>query len=168
MIRHPADMISSWMRRDWGSRIGTDPLAFTLTIQHQGQFLPFYAHGWEDAYISATPAGRIVRAIEQIWDRNQSVYRSLDEAKQQQVFFISFEDFVQSPDVHVQQLAAFLGSATTKRTKSAVKRENCPRTLKTDMSETIKSVEKQVSSEESAIMHRLVEEYEQLAAANTR
>ena len=168
MIRHPADMISSWMRRDWGSRVGSDPLAFTLTISHQGQNLPFYAHGWEDEYISASPAGRVVRAIEQIWDRNQSVYESLDEAHKQQVFFISFEDFVQRPDAHIEELADFLGSSTTKRTKGAMKRENCPRTLKSNISQTIKSVEQQVSSEETAIMHRLTGEYEKLAAANTR
>jgi hypothetical protein len=168
MIRHPADMISSWMRRNWGNRIGTDPLAFTLTIYHQGQDLPFYAHGWEDAYIAATPAGRVVRAIEQVWDRNQSVYQSLDETQRQQVFFISFEDFVKRPDAHIQPLADFLGSATTRRTPGAIKRENCPRTLDSDIFQTIRSVENQVSIDESAIMHRMIGEYERLAAENAR
>jgi len=168
MIRHPADMISSWMRRSWGSRIGNDPLAFSLTIRHDGQDLPFYAHRWEDEYVSASPTGRCIRIIEQIWDRNQRVYQSLDETRRKQVFFISFEEFVQRPDVHVQALADFLGSSMTNQTPRAIKNQNCPRVLSTGISETIKSVEKQVSGDEAQIMHRLIEEYEQLATANLR
>jgi len=168
MIRHPASLIDSWMRRDWGSRIGTDPLAFTLCIQHRGQDLPYYALGWEDLYLSSSPAGRIVRIIGQLWDRNQSAYEAADEANRQQVFFIPFEDFAQRPSAHLRPLADFLGSATTKKTPGAVKRENCPRTLPANVEKTIRSIEDQVNPEESAILHRLIDEYETLAQTYTR
>jgi hypothetical protein len=162
MIRHPVDLVDSWMRRDLGNRFGVDPLAFTICFRHQGHDLPLYASGWEDAYLSASPAGRCVRMIEWVWDRNQRAYLSLNESQRKQVFFIPFEDFVERPLVHIVPLAQFLGSATTGRTNSALKRQKCPRTLHRDVMKKEQSIESQVSTEEMAIMKRLVDEYESL------
>jgi hypothetical protein len=106
--------------------------------------------------------------IEWIWNRNQSRYQSVDETQQNQVFFIPFEDFVQRPFVYVQPLAEFLGSATTKRTKGAVKRQNCPRTLQRDVTRTTRSIEELLSDQEADILHRLIAEYEALVGECAR
>ena len=168
MIRHPVSLIDSWLRRDWGNRYGADPLAFAMCIRHQDQDLPFYAVGWEDVYLTASPLGRVIRMIEGVWDRNLHAYQSANEAQQRQGFFIPFEDFVQKPFAHLEPLAEFIGSAITKQTQGAVKRENCPRSLPGDIAQKAQLFEKQMSPEESVIMHRLIEEYEILARECSR
>lgn len=164
MIRHPVDLIDSWNRRDWGSRYGIDPLAFSICIRYQDQDLPFYAKGWEDIYLSSSPTGRVIRMIEWVWDRNMQTYRSLDAAQQKLISFIPFEDFVERPFDFVEQLAAFLGSATTKRTKSALKKQNCPRNLIRDVSNKAQLINQNISQEETEIMQRLIEEYSALVS----
>jgi len=168
MIRHPVDLVDSWMRRDLGNRFGVDPLAFTICFRHEGHDLPLYASGWEDEYLAASPAGRCIRMIEWIWDRNQRTYLSADETHRKQVFFIPFEDFVQRPMAYVGPLADFLGSATTGRTKNALKRQNCPRTLHHDVTKKEQSIEGQVTKEEMAVMKRLVDEYRSMVLECTR
>ena len=164
MIRHPVDVVDSWMRRGWGTRFGTDPLAFTFCICYREQELPYYARGWEATYLAATPLGRVIRMIAGLWDDNQAVYSSLSPKKKKLVFLVPFEDFVQRPTPYLQPLADFLGSKITKHTSGTLKRQNCPRPYSIKAREQKqKHIESQPSSEEQEILKRLIEEYEALA-----
>lgn len=164
MIRHPVELVDSWMRRGWGTRFGGDPTALTICIEHQGQELPYYALGWEELYVSSTPLGRVIRMIASVWDANQKAYRSLTAEQRQRVFLVVFEAFIQHPATSLELLAAFVGSRTTRHTTAAVRRQRCPRRYSLALRQQRQdAIERQASSEERAMLSRLIDEYEVLA-----
>lgn len=164
MIRHPVDLMDSWMRRGWGTRFGEDPLALTIGIDHRGIELPYYALGWEDEYVTATPLGRVVRMIAHLWYANRCVYDTLTGEQGRRVFVIPFEDFVQRPEPYLGPLAAFVGSRPTRRTSAALGRERCPRTYSVEARRQKRhDIERQASADEREIVVRLVDDYEEMA-----
>ena len=166
MIRHPVDLIDSWLRRGWGSRFGNDALAFTFCVRYQDQDLPYYALGWEELYLSSSPLGRVVRMVARLWDDGQAVYISLPAEQKRQVFMISFEDFVEHTAAYLGPIADFLGTRTTRHTPSALKRQNCPRPYSVEARRQKQGrIESEASSEERAILARLIEEYEAVTKA---
>jgi len=169
MIRHPVDVVDSWMRREWGSRFGSDPLAFTFCIRYEEEDLPYYALGWEESYLAANPMGRVVGMISRLWDESRSVYQGLPADQKDQVLIIPFEDFVQRPKPYLGPIGDFLGSKPTRHTSSALRRQNCPRTDPGE-SRQLKSqrIENEAAPEDRKTMERLAEEYENLAAATTQ
>ena len=167
MIRHPVDLVDSWLRRGWGSRFGNDPRALTFCVRYRDQDLPYYALGWEELYLSSSPLGRVVRMVARLWDEGQAVYSSLPaEQRTHQVFMISFEDFVQRPTAYLGRIADFLGTGTTRHTSSALKRQNCPRPYSVEARHQKQGrIESEASPEEREILNRLIEEYEAVAGA---
>jgi hypothetical protein len=162
MVRHPVDLADSWLRRGWGTRFGTEPLAHTFCIRHQGQDLPYYAIGWEETYLSASPTGRVIRIIQSLWDRNQTTFASLNSEEKRLIFYVPFESFIQRPWPYLEPLAEFIGTRTTRHTPSALKRQKCPRKYEENTGQKRLMLEQQVSPEEKDIVQRLVEEYETL------
>ena len=166
IIRHPVDLIDSWLRRGWGERHGSDPIAFTLCIRYQEQDLPYYATGWEATYLACSPPGRVIRMIRNLWDDNQTTYGSLSSEKKDQVFVISFEDFIQRPLPYLEPIGDFLGSKTTRHTASALRRQRCPRAYSLEERlERQRRLEEQASPEEREMLERLIDEYEVVRAA---
>lgn len=162
MLRHPVDLIDSWLRRGWGTRMGSDPLALTLCVRFQGQDLPYYAMGWEEAYLAASPAGRVIRVIQSVWDQNQTTFASLNAEERRLVFYVPLESFIQRPWSYLEPLAQFIGSETTRHTASALKRQRCPRKYENNTAAKRLMLQEQITPEESDILQRLVEEYETL------
>jgi len=76
MIRHPVDLVDSWMRKRRGERIGSDPLINMLCIQYNGSRLPYYAVDWKDAYLAASPLGRVIRMIGYKMDQNVATFEA--------------------------------------------------------------------------------------------
>ena len=168
-IRHPVDLADTWMFRRFGNRYGEDPLSLAFCIRYQGHDVPYFALGWEDAYLSATPLERVIRMIEAQWSQDQATYELLSETQKNQIFFVPFEDFVQRPKLYLHPLAQFIGTKVTRRTRSVLRRENCPRTYSvSDRKRKQKSFEQQVSQEERFALRRLIEEYEALASKFVR
>lgn len=164
MIRHPVELVDSWMRRGWGTRFGGDPTALTICIEHHGQELPYYALGWEELYVSSTPLDRVIRMVAGVWDANQKAYHALTAQQRPRIFVVAFEEFIQHPRTFLEPMATFLGTRTTRRTAAAVRRQRCPRRYSPSLRQQKQDeLERQASSEEREILSRLIEEYEVLA-----
>jgi len=164
MVRNPMGLVDSWLRRGWGTRFGTDPLALTFCVRHGEQDVPYYALGWEGIYVDTNPEGRVIRTVASLWDRSMDGFKSLSDEHKRQVLFIPYEGFIQDPDPYVAPLGDFIGSAATKHTRSALRRQNCPRKFKPDLAGQVISIRQKVSAEEFSILNRLVEEYETVVA----
>ena len=165
LIRHPVDVMDAWMRRGFGIRFGNDPLQLTMCVEYLGSEVPYIALGWKDIYINATPLERIVRMVESMWDLSISTYESLSENMTEQIFFVSFEEFVQNPRPYLHRLASFVGSNVTRHTQGILRRENCPRTLSiTDRDKKQRQFEDELSHEYTHKIHRLIHEYEEMSA----
>ena len=164
MVRHPVDVIEAWLRRGWGTRIGTDPLSLAFCVVYGDQEVPFHAIGWEETYLSTSPTGRVTRMIQRLWDKNQATFAAITSDQQRQVLFIPFESFIEKPWPYIDPLGDFIGSTKTRHTASALKRQKCPR--KYDSATTDRkrlAIEEQASPEERDLIQRLVEEYEALS-----
>lgn len=161
MIRHPVDIANSWLRRGWGVRFGEDPYALTLSLQVRDREVPYYALGWEEIYLTATPLGRIIRMIQHLWESMQQTLAALSPDQRTQVSCIPFEDFIQRPFPYVESLAAFLGTRPSRATRAAVKRERCPRAYRPDgHAQRLNRLKAQMTQEEELILERLSEAYE--------
>jgi len=163
MIRHPVDLITSWERLEWGTRFGKDPLALTLTISYDGEELPYYALGWEEEYLSASPLGRVIGMVRRLWDENMDTYRSLPPEHKGQVLVIPFEDFIQWPDTFIHPIGALL-SSWPRRTKTALSRQGLPRGhwLANQAVQRYVKILDLATAEERGDVERLMREYESL------
>ena len=166
MIRHPVDLVDSWMRRGWGTRFGEDPLALTFCIRHEGRELPYYAIGWEAEYVASTPLGRVIRMIARLWEDNLRAYEALTGEQRLRVLIIPFEEFVQRPQPFLAPIAALLDARATRATATALRRERCPRPYSLEFRQRKHvQLERQAAQEERAMLARLIEEYEALVRA---
>ena len=163
MIRHPIDLVDSWLRRGWGERFGEDPAAFTFCVRHQGRELPYYAIGWEDEYIESSELGRVLKMISRIWDANQATYGELTSDQKKQVMFIPFERFITAPHAYLPTVGNLLETSQTRRTAGALKRACCPREYDQEAHERRrKLIEGQASDDDRDILDRLIVGYERV------
>ena len=161
MIRHPVDLIDSWVRRGWGTRYGEDPYALTLCVEYDGRDIPYYALGWEAAYLEMTPLGRVVRMVRGLWEANQRTYAGLPKDQQAQICFVPLSRFVERPWPDVKRLAAFLGTEPTPATRAILARKRLPRPDDAlGRAERWRRLQTEMTAEEQAAVHDLIEAYE--------
>jgi hypothetical protein len=166
VVRHPIGLIDSWIRRGWGTRFQSDPLAMTYTLESSDDQVPYYAAGWEAEFLAASPEGRVVGMISRIWRDIQDAYRGLTEAEAAQVHFIIFDKFILDPVPWIEPLASFLGTTATRHTKSMLKRRNLPRRSTADFDAIRKNLLTSISSEESKLVEELESEYHDLLSSH--
>ena len=125
--------------------------------------MPYYALGWEEAYVRATPLGRIVRMLAWIWDENERTYAALPQEQRAQIGFVPYEGLIREPLAHLARAAAFLGTRLTAATPRFVKRKGLPRTSRTSEREARWArLRAEATAEERGILERLTEEYERV------
>jgi len=129
ILRNPSDLISDLYRRGFGSRVGSDPREFQLTLA--GPVSPVHIYmadiagevsSWSALDFSAETVARSLSA-------NLLGYKALTVGYASQVQFVFFDDLCSSPAQEAATIARFLGQTTTKRTSRAIRREGLPRTL---------------------------------------
>ena len=163
MVRHPVDRVYSMYERGDGTEIGNNPRFIQLTIKSKGGDLPWYAIGWEDEYLKDSPIDRLIKIVERLNKKRIDKYKSLSQARKDQILLIPFEKFVISPDSYLDSIAKFIDSETTKYTKKTLKRERVPRKLDLKEREKELNLIKETASKECMeILSALSEEYESL------
>jgi hypothetical protein len=91
---------------------------------------------------------------------NRKHYELLSEPEKKQVMVIRFEDFVVSTFEYVDNIANFLNTSVTKNTKSAIKRQGCPRyqdPIKRDKRYSL--IKKDASQESLILLDKMIEDY---------
>ena len=161
IIRNPIDQIDTWWRRGWGTRFGEDPYDMTLCLKVGNRAVPFYALGWEMEYLEMLPMDRIVRMLYELQMKNRVGYEKLPDSRKSKVYVVRFEDFVTKPFLHIDKIAAFLGTRITRYTKSAVKRQKCPRNL--SLEERAKKydvIKKECGGEYWKLVEKMIADYD--------
>jgi len=160
IIRDPIAQIDSWLKRDWGTRYGKDPMALTPCFKYQNEAIPFYAFGWEDEYLEMEPIDRIIKMLYKLQVGNRKAYEKLSQNKKRQILVIRFEDFVMNTYEYVESLATFLDTATTSQTKSAIKKQGCPRNLVAgDRIKQFNLIKKQASKQSLILVEEMIKDY---------
>ena len=160
VIRDPVDIIYEWLRRGFGERIGTDGREFQFSYQWRDQVVPIYAVGWEDEYLSISPTDRVIRMVNIAFNEIFRGYSEMSEDRQARVKFVIFEEFVVSPHPYCRELADFLGTTITPRTKRRLKKEQCPRVIPDNQrGERLQGIRDHASAEYMAILSEHQDQY---------
>lgn len=161
MFRHPVNLIDSWLRRGWGGRFGTDPRAYTFTLDYHGTDVPYYAFGWEQEYLDSSPTSRVLKMINVLWKAGMKTVEKLSDRRKKQILFIPFEGFIQNPFPYISEIENLLQISRTKSTAKALIRERCPREYRhEDMLNRRTQIINDLPKEEVQVLERLSSEYE--------
>jgi len=160
IMRDPVEIIHDWYTRGFGTRIGTDPQEFQFSYDWRGNVVPLYAYGWEDEYLSMGAIERNIGMVRHHFRGNLESYSKLPPERKARVMFVLFDELAREPMPLCKEIASFLGTEATHRTKRALKRENCPRTVPNE-EKLVKrqALEEGASEEYRRLLNELVEEY---------
>ena len=160
IIRDPVDLIDAWRRRNWGTRLCTDPAALTPCIKFNNHAVPFYAHGWEQEYLEISPMDRIIKILHGLQIANRDAYEALDCSDKKQIRVIRFEDFVVDTYNYVDQLASFLQTKTTKTTRAAIHKQGCPRIQSTAKKQMkLETIKKEATAPYLKLVDEMIDDY---------
>jgi hypothetical protein len=162
VMRNPVGLVESWIRRGWGTRFQADPLAFTYTLKWRENQVPYYAAGWEDEFVEASPEGRVIRVISQIWHDIQRTYEGLTDHEKAQVHYVIYDEFIRNPEPYLAPLAAFLGTTTTTDTKAILRLKHLPTNRPVDAERIKNAMRASISGEEKLMLDQLESEYQGL------
>jgi hypothetical protein len=161
VFRDPIGNIFEQNKRNFGTRIGTDPRELQLSFLWENQTIPLMAMGMEEEYLMANSTERLVLMVNAMYHKNIEGFRNLDEKHKRNVFFIEFEDFVQQPQKYIKKIENFVGDNFGKGFKRILKRENCPRIIEPDERKNrIDSIKKNISEKYNLILDDLIKEYD--------
>jgi hypothetical protein len=161
IFRDPIENIYEQHKRNFGTRIGNDPRELQLSYTFDNQSIPIIAIGREKEYIEANPSERLVLMVDIMFRRNVQGYLDLSPREKENIFFIEFEEFVQSPMKDLKRLESFLGQKFTKRAKRILKRENCPRNLSTgERNQKVHRIENELGPRYKQILSELLIDYD--------
>lgn len=160
MLRDPIGIIYDWHVKNFGERIGKDPREQHLTLEWNGDVVPFIALGWENEYLSIKPIDRIIRMIDTRFRRNIEGYKKLSEENKKRTMFVVFERFVVDPMPYCKEIAKFIGTEITSITERKMRQEKCPRKINPDERIKMKKIiVKQASEKYIKMLNELTEEY---------
>ena len=143
LFRNPLDTIYSWWKSGWGERFGTDPRAFTLTIEHSGLQLPWYCLGSEEEWLGLNSVERCAHTVIDLNERAVKQYKKA--SNKERIYLMTFEKFLKNPHEEIKKISFFLGTEQSIHTNYLIKknlrlsvlnpedRERKKVTLKTEM-----------------------------------
>lgn len=117
MLRHPVDLVAA-SRNRFAENICDSKRGAYLCIRHKDTSVPVYAKDWEDEYLAANATDRVIRITHGYLLRSLEAYRALPVKQRDQVKFVRFDSILDHPAAAADELAGFLGTRTTKRTRS--------------------------------------------------
>jgi hypothetical protein len=168
VVRDPVDIIYEWVRRGFGDRIGIDGQEVQLTREWGDEVVPLYAIGWEDEYLSITPTERVIKMVQVAFDDTAAGYAEMTEDRQSRVRFLLFDEFVVNPNPWCQELAGWLETTTTGRTKRRLKKEQCPRTIPEAQRPTrVEGIRTDASSDYMEILEEQTEKYREVCSRHS-
>ena len=123
MVRHPYYLLDHWIASV--EIFATTPRDFTVWVDDErGAPVPWFAHEWRDSYWSLSKFDRAVLSIESL----SRHYKDSKPAKiRESTFVVPFEHFVLRTDEYLNDLAEWIGTSTTNKTRKLCRKQNLPR-----------------------------------------
>lgn len=129
IFRDPIENVYEQNKRNFGTRIGSDPRELQLTHSWNGIEIPVIAIGREEEYVNGNSVEKLVLMVDIMFRRNLQGFHDLKSNFQNRVLFVEFEDFVVSPDKYISVFENFIGEKFGFSKKRIMKREKIPRKL---------------------------------------
>jgi len=128
LFRHPVDNIYSWWTRGWGKRFGSDPRAFTLTLEHDNEKIPWYCAGMEELWKKQNEVERCVKTAGALIERSIEQYKK--SKTKSKIHILTFEEFCTAPENELNKICKFLGTKKSIFTSEKLHKARCPRVLR--------------------------------------
>ena len=123
IVRHPLYMVKHWCA--YLQRFDS-PREFTVSFNHNGKKVPWFAAGWEDVFVEANTMDKSLHSIIKLYEWLDTSTKKI-VAKDSNVLTLSFESLVMAPDKPLQQLESFLGRKHHPRLSTILRKQKIPR-----------------------------------------
>lgn len=130
MLRHPADVVASWLKRGWGgSRFTDDPRSFILSFDFNGTQLPYYAYSFREQYAVMGALDRVIHCIYYCMRNSWNTYHSLSSEHKSQIVFSNFDTLSTETTDELDRLASFLQIMRGPSLERVLQEQKCPREI---------------------------------------
>ena len=162
LVRHPIDLVHTQDGPSFSTCLQSNPRYWRLTFKSKNKAVPYYAYGWIDEFLDASPVNRAIKIIQRFSNKMRIKHESLSEAQKSQVLIIPFERFAISPYKYLDLISNFIGKGITKNTHKVLKKEKVPREINPKERERkMKLIKEKASKECLDMLDKLIYEYEQ-------
>jgi hypothetical protein len=124
VVRHPLYLIVQNTLNF--SRLFGTPRNFTIHYDSRGMSFPYFAHDWEDRYLSERAIDRAIYHIQNATSRSGAMRRWVQN-RGSAVVTVPFEKFVLEPEPYMRVLEDALGTRVTRHTRKMMAKQNVPR-----------------------------------------
>jgi hypothetical protein len=161
VFRDPVGNIYEQNKRNFGTRIGSDPREFQLAYEWKGRTVPLNALGCEEEYLNGNPVERLVLMVDRLFRKNLEGLNKLDDRWKKEIFFIEFEKFAEHPWPYIELLEKYLETEVVSKTRKVMNREKCPRRIDASIRlNRIKDIEKNLSPYYKEIFKNLLKDFD--------
>lgn len=158
--RHPIDLITSWIKKDYGSKHYSSMSNTVLTYRYGKKILPFFCIGIEKEILNQkTKEDKIVKMIDNLNKIFKKNY--LKSLNKKNIILIKYDKFLTNPNKFINQICSKFKISKTKHLKIVLKEQRCPR--KIDYKQRIKNHQKiflRLSYENKKILDKMITQYE--------
>lgn len=127
MVRNPLYLISHWY--SYMDRFGTNPRDFSMSINHEGSYLPWFAYGWEDEYKTYTKMDKVIHLLDKLWSMTEDNLAIQSSEAKARVLYMPFERFVVQPRPYLDKIGQLMGTTPNRMMRRTLKKERVPREL---------------------------------------
>jgi hypothetical protein len=123
LVRHPLYMVDHWYA--FLSRFDSERI-FTLSFDHKGEKVPWFASNWKDEFINMSVMDRSLCSLIFVYEE---LFKSLDDLndKNIKILTIPFESILFDTQNTLLNLENFLGRGFKKSIKGVLKKQKIPR-----------------------------------------
>ena len=132
LIRHPIDLVYSWMAKDYGridinsntelfKKAGVQP-----SIDGMNGPLPWYVHSFQSEYESLCQVDRVIASIQILIRLCGNTYRALSNDKKNKIMIVKYEHLVEETNSALNDISKFIGTKKSKYINEILIKEKCP------------------------------------------
>jgi len=125
VVRHPLYMLKQQTLNMEG--LHGDVRDFTIYFRHGDHDLPFFVHGWEEQFLTASLVERAIYYMHCMGGRTRAMKERMMNKYGAQILTIPFERFVIDPNPYLQQITSAVGTTVTRTTKRMMRKQRVPR-----------------------------------------
>jgi len=145
IVRHPVDLIHSWLKKDYGktelkSNLDLFKIGIGPSICGKKWHLPWYAFPIRNDYESLNQTDRIIAIIYTLKKLNSQGFEDLSADNKKKIMFLNYEKLVQNTNQAVDKISKFLGNHRSEFMEKIIERENCPNVVNLEEREKKKQI----------------------------
>ncbi len=126
IFRNPFDLTYSWYKTGLGKRWGRDPRLFSMTITKNKKNFPWYVYNYKTTK-DLDSLNEVDLCAIYIISQIKKTLKNIKKLKNKKNLYITDYHFlIENPEKELKNIAKFLKTDFSNKTKRNIKKENCP------------------------------------------